>query len=186
MAAPEHVVDPYAHDGPWTEADWLALPESSQVELVDGVLVVSPNPANRHQRINFRLVALLDAAAPDGWEVLGEPNVRLGVDRDVIPDIAILSRADMDTVVNDAADVALVVEIVSPGNAAYDRILKPRLYAEAGIRSYLRVEQKTLTAHVHELRDGDYVETSTGAQIALTEPFAVHLDVPGLLGHSTR
>lgn len=124
MAAPEHTVDPYAHDGPWTEQEWLALPES-RIELVDGVLVMSPNPANRHQRLNGRLLALLDAAAPDGSEVLLAPNVRLDVDRVVMPDVAILSRADLETVVNDAADVALVVEIVSPGHAAYERLFKP-------------------------------------------------------------
>lgn len=181
MAAPDQIVDPFAHDGPWSEADWLGLPESSRVELVDGALVVSPNPTNRHQRLNGRLFALLDAAAPTGWEVLIEPNVRLGTDRDVIPDTAILSRADMDTLINDAADVMLVAEIVSPGHAAYERLLKPRLYAQAGIRWYLRVEPTALTAHLHELRDGEYVEVAAGATLDLDEPFGVRVDLPGLL-----
>jgi Uma2 family endonuclease len=180
VAAPEHVVDPYAHDGPWTEQDWLELPES-RVELVDGVLVMSPNPANRHQRLTLRIGALLDAAAPQGWDVLLEPNVRLATDRDLIPDLAIVTHADMDTVINDAADVVLVVEIVSPGNAAYDRILKPRLYAEAGIRWYLRIEPTALTGHLHELRDGAYVEVAHGTTVELTEPFTVVVDLPHLL-----
>lgn len=182
MAAPEHVVDPYARDRPWTEQDWLELPESSDVELVDGVLVMSPHPANRHQRLTLRIAALLDTAAPTGWVVLPEPNVRLDVDRVVIPDVVILSRAEMDTIVNDAADVALVIEIVSPGHAAYERLLKPRLYAEAGIRWYVRVEPTALTAHVHELRGGAYVETASDHVVELTEPFPVRIDVPGLLG----
>jgi hypothetical protein len=38
----------------------------------------------------------------------------------------VLARADMTASINDAADVVLVVEVVSPGNAAVDRILERR------------------------------------------------------------
>jgi hypothetical protein len=43
VAAPEHQVpDPYAHSGPWTEEEFLALPVDTRLELVDGTLVMSP------------------------------------------------------------------------------------------------------------------------------------------------
>ncbi|SCG74694.1 Uma2 family endonuclease [Micromonospora humi] len=42
-----------------------------------------------------------------------------------------------------AADVALVVEIESPSSRRYDRLIKPTLYAEAGIPHYWRVERAT-------------------------------------------
>ncbi len=82
----------------------------------------------------------------------------------------------------DDPPVVLVLEVVSPGNAAHDRILKPYLYAEAGIRWYLRVEQEGPVGHLHELVDGAYREVAQGPVLELTEPFAVTLDLPRLAG----
>lgn len=181
MAAPDRQVsDPFARSGPWTERDWLDLPTEEHVELVDGVLVMSPRASNPHQRLAYRIWGALDAGAAAGWDVLGEPNLRLGSDRVLIPDVSVIARADMTAVMNDAADVALVVEVVSAGHAAVDRILKPQLYAEAGIRWYLRVEQDGPVGHLHVLDDGAYRETARGPVLELSEPFGVTLDLPRL------
>ena len=166
---------------PWTEQDWLDLPDHPGVELVDGALVMSPSGRNRHGVLMMRIGATLDGHAPPAWRVLAEPNVRLGRDRVLVPDLAIVAgSADLETVVNDATEVTLVVEIVSPGSAAVDRVLKPRLYAEAGIRWYLRVEQEGPVGHLHELDDGAYREVAAGPVLELTEPFGATLDLPRL------
>jgi Uma2 family endonuclease len=154
VAAPQQVPDPYAHSGPWTEEEFLALPVDTRLELGDGALVMRPRASNPHQRLAYRIWGALDAAATEGRDVLGEPNVRVGPDRVLIPDVAVIARADMTAAVNDAAHVHLVVEVVSPGNAAVDRVLKPHLYAEAGIRRYLRIEQEGPVGHLHVLDDG--------------------------------
>ncbi|MFC5062280.1 Uma2 family endonuclease [Actinomycetospora atypica] len=180
MAAPQQVSDPYEHVGPWSDEDFLALPDDRRVELVDGALVMSPRASNPHQRLAYRLWGALDGAATPGWDVLGEPNVRLGADRVVIPDVAVLAGADMTAAVNQAVALTLVVEVVSLGDAAHDRILKPRLYAEAGIPWYLRVEQEGPVGHLHQLVDGAYREVAHGPVVELAEPFGVALDLPRL------
>lgn len=80
------------HAGPWTEEEWLALPETmGRVELLDGALLVSPNPANPHQRLVRHLGYALDLAAPEDLEVLEGISVRLARGRLLIPDIAVLA-----------------------------------------------------------------------------------------------
>lgn len=40
MATPLDVFD---HPGPWTEEEFLALPEDRRIELLDGELLVTPS-----------------------------------------------------------------------------------------------------------------------------------------------
>jgi hypothetical protein len=67
VAAPQQVSDPYAHSGPWTEEEFLALPVDTRLELVDGALVMSPSGANAHQRLATRIWGALDTAATAGY-----------------------------------------------------------------------------------------------------------------------
>jgi len=147
------------HRGPWSEEDYLALPEveGARIELVDGDLVMSPWPDNLHQRLVRQLCSELDRQALDGYEALPGGNVRLATGQINIPDVLLVTIADR--AVNDAADVLLVAEIVSDSGRFRDRILKPVLYAEAGILWYIRVEPTPrLEVVLHRLEKGKYVE----------------------------
>ncbi|MGH9248446.1 MAG: Uma2 family endonuclease [Acidimicrobiales bacterium] len=147
------------HRGPWSEADYLALPEveGTRIDLVDGDLVLSPSPDNAHQRLVALLLFELHRQVPDGYEALPGGNVRLASGRINIPDVLVVTLADR--IVNDAADVPLVAEIVSDSGRFRDRILKPVLYAEAGIPWYIRVEPRPRVELVlHRLEKGRYVE----------------------------
>jgi Uma2 family endonuclease len=70
-------------------------------------------------------------------------GVRLPDNTVFIPDVLVVARdaglANRSGIL-DADDVALVVEIVSPGSRTTDRLTKPVLYALAGIASFWRVE----------------------------------------------
>jgi Uma2 family endonuclease len=183
MAAP--VPEVFEHAGPWTEEEFFALPVDRRLELLDGALLVSPSARVSHQRLSSRLWAALDAAVPPGLEVLEAINVRVGPGKILIPDLAVLTVPGLDRAVCDAADVVLVVEIASPGNAAVDRAVKPQLYAQAGVPYYLRIElgEEGPRALGYQLSRHRYVQVAcveAGQPLVLTEPIAVTLDLAAL------
>jgi Uma2 family endonuclease len=180
MAAPQP--KPTIHARPWTLDEWLALPEGPpHMELVDGLLVVNPVPAYRHQRLMMRLWRQLDAAATAEYEVLPDSNVALGGDRALIPDLCVIDRPGFDGVILSARHVVLVGEIASPSTCVYDRTTKRALYAEAGVPYLLMVDPscQPSSAVCYELLDGEYVERvrSEGGLLLLDQPFPVRLDL---------
>ncbi|MGH3686726.1 MAG: Uma2 family endonuclease [Pseudonocardiaceae bacterium] len=95
------------------------------------------------------------------------------------------STPGAERTVAEPAEVVLVVEITSPGNAVIDRAVKPELYAQAGIAHYLLVEFGVAppTAVVFGLRRGRYVRVrrvDLGERLRLDEPFDVDVDLAAL------
>ncbi|MGH3856624.1 MAG: Uma2 family endonuclease [Pseudonocardiaceae bacterium] len=178
-----HVLE---HVGPWTEHDYLALPtDGRRIELLDGSLLVSPSAGYRHQRLSSQLWLAFSAAASEGFEVLEAINVRVAPGRILIPDLAVVSTPGVERTVADPADMALVVEITSPGNAGVDRAIKPALYAQAGIPHYLLIELGAAlpTAVVFGLRRGCYApvwRAGPGERLRLDDPFTVDVDLAAL------
>lgn len=183
MAAP--LPEVFERRDPWTEAEFLALPVDRRLELLDGALLVSTSARVRHQRLSSRLWAALDVAIPFGLEVLEAINVRVGPGKILIPDLAVVTVPGLDLTVCEASDVALVVEITSPGNAAVDRAIKPQLYAQAGVPHYLRIElaEAGPQALVYRLERNHYAEVAKagpGQPLVLIEPVTVTLDLAAL------
>jgi Uma2 family endonuclease len=165
----------FDHDGPWTEEEYLALGETQQrVELFDGSLHVTPAPTPRHQRISRKLGNILEAAAEAvGLELLEAVNVRLRPGRVPVPDLVLTNPVDLDEVIIEADQVRLVCEIISPSNAATDKVLKMHYYAAAGIEWYLLIEQDTGALRLYRRRGSHYAEHSTtkrGETLELSEP----------------
>ncbi|WP_063796119.1 Uma2 family endonuclease [Peterkaempfera griseoplana] len=189
MSTARHIED---HAGLWTVDEVLALdehPTGNRYELVDGALIMSPAPGWAHQDASRTLANQLDRAvraAEAPFRVAEAVNVR-SESRLFVPDVVVADRAAVrrDTTAVPMEAALLLVEIVSPFNTTQDRILKPALYAQAGIPAYWRLELEP-EPHlvVHELCDNTYREVLTvkGRQtVQVGGAFTAELDLGVLL-----
>ncbi|MFE3058849.1 Uma2 family endonuclease [Nocardia sp. NPDC059239] len=149
-----------------TIAEWSLLPENNRHcrELVDGVLVVAPQPP-RHQLAVWRLAAQLERALPR--RVAAMARIELIIDDGTpptvrVPDVLIVggaAGAEHATRVR-PGDVLAAIEIVSPGSRRVDRVMKFAEYAAAGIGRYWLLEtEESLRLLTHRLQDGRYLPT---------------------------
>jgi Uma2 family endonuclease len=158
------------------------------IEVVDGMVVVSPSASKRHNRLARILANALDSAAGPGWNADTDFDVRL---QDVPltnrrPDVVVYRADSIDTTPARPEHVLLVAEVVSPGSETTDRIVKVEQYARAGIAFYWRIEQAPavvplvytylLDAATGRYREGDVF---TGVVKAVA-PFAVEADLTAI------
>lgn len=173
------------HPEPISEEEYFALPYTGKrEELIDGALVVSPGPSSAHQRISSRLWNILDQAVPTGLESQEAINIRLSSGRVIIPDVVVHTCEGTEGLFVSAADVLMILEIVSPSTKQIDRLLKPGLAAQAGIPYFVLVEPDEPTVTVQELVDGQYrvLATASGKQqLSVTEPFRLEFRPAELL-----
>jgi Uma2 family endonuclease len=163
--------------------DALELDEARRWELVEGGIVMTPRPRPLHQVVSRNLSQLIRAALPASLVVLQEVEITVEARfpptvRD--PDLVVVNRSvvDRNPVRVDASDVALVVEIVSPGSRRTDRVMKAYEYAKAGIEHYWIVDLDTDPDErflAHALRQGTYhrVLALAGERVRTEEPLVL-------------
>ncbi|SHN34341.1 Uma2 family endonuclease [Cryptosporangium aurantiacum] len=170
--------------GGFTVADLLAMPEYPyRIELTDGALTVSPSPSGLHQRLGTKLLAVLCEAEANGYVANHEVDVVLSKGTTRIPDVMIVRDVLLEGPrVYTKDELAVAVEIESPGSTALDRKLKPLVYAEYGVPQYWRIElEPELIATIYRLEDGAYTEVSRGPRIEVTEPFPFSVNLADLM-----
>lgn len=170
-----------APDGPWTEPDLHHFPQDGhRYEIVDGSLHVTPPLDETHEMVVRALITTLRGAAPTGWWACSRLGIEIGTSN-LVPDVTVLRPHSSGAIWNNPADVALVVEVESPTTSRYDRLLKPALYADAGIPAYWRIEPDPAVPvlRLYTLAaDGGYAlhRTIQGDQmVALDSPFPVRV-----------
>ena len=128
----------------WTRDMVLALPDDgNRYELFDGELLVTPSPAFLHQ---LAVVRFYDLVAPYvkshglGQTMVSPADLHLGGVQLSQPDLFVVPRLPAEPAWSAVPDPILVVEILSPSSASFDRTIKRRRFQQAGIPEYWIVD----------------------------------------------
>jgi len=145
--------------------DLFDLPENVIGEILNGRLITQPRPAPKHARassiVGGGLVPPYDQGrgGPGGWWILFEPELHLGPDI-LVPDLAGWRRERMPVFPDEAYFTLApdwVCEVLSPGTARSDRVVKMPIYSARGVQWLWLVEPDLRTLEVFRLQDGHWL-----------------------------
>ncbi len=143
--------------------------DGKRYELVRGEVHVTPAPATRHQAVVQNLSGNLWPFVIKNHlgEVWTAPlDVRLSGDTALQPDLVFISNARAGIIQENwiAGAPDLVVEVLSPSTAAYDRATKLPVYAEAGVPEVWLIDSQAKTVEVLKLQGKKYFVEATHAR----------------------
>ncbi|MCL6479787.1 MAG: Uma2 family endonuclease [Peptococcaceae bacterium] len=174
-------------DRVYTVEDYMKMDDGQRYELIGGKLIMVPRPGPKHQRVGAEIVTAFKnylKRNPSG-EIFYEVDVLLS-GQVVSPDLIFISQDRLDIVkeLNIQGAPDLVIELLSPSTAKYDKKEKRHLYLANGIKEYWMVDPdqqlvEVLIAGGNEWRwagvfDREDVLTTTllpGLEINLSEIF---------------
>ena len=147
---------PISNKKDYTYSDYAELPEGAPYQLIGGRLIMVPAPVPKHQaisrRIGFSLLKITEEF--ELGEVFYAPIDVYFSEADTFqPDIIFIAKHRRhiigDKKIEGAPD--LVVEILSPTTAAYDRNQKKAIYERHGVKEYWIVdpEEKRVELYVN-------------------------------------
>lgn len=150
-----------------TYAEYAAWPDDVRYELIDGIAyAMGPAPTRRHQEVALELarqiadalegspcrpyIAPFDVRLPRADEADGK------IDTVVQPDISVIcDKAKLDERgCRGAPD--WIVEVLSPGSAGHDQVVKRELYERVGVREYWLVHPIDKVVTIYLLAAGAY------------------------------
>lgn len=161
--------------GQWRYGDLFKLSGDKQYEIIDGELYEMPPPNEKHSRTVMNLIWLImPVARKIGGDLRTAPTGVFMPNTDPVqPDLFLLTSDQSGLLSERGVEgaPALVIEVLSPGNARYDRITKLEAYARGGVREYWLVSPEAETIdvlvlegdsyRVHQHATGDDLVTST-------------------------
>ena len=145
----------YGDQKRYTYADYCSWDEDERCEIIDGLLYMMAQPTRKHQEITgeiYRQLANFLKGKP--CRVFISPfcvrlNHKAKDDTVVEPDVLVVcdeSKLD-DSGCNGAPD--LVIEVLSPSTADYDKSIKYNKYKEHGVREYWIVDPVDNNVTIH-------------------------------------
>ena len=168
-----------------TYEDYASLPDDERCELIDGELIPMPSPKEIHQTTAgtlFMSVGMFVRITGLGRIYFAPFDVILSPTDVVQPDLIFVSSARAHIITEDNIRGApdLVVEILSPSTAGYDRTTKRNLYARHRVGEYWLIDPYAKTVTVLTLGASGYnTHAVYGEGDTLTSPtlagFALNL-----------
>jgi Uma2 family endonuclease len=179
-----------------TYGEYLSWPDDLRYELIDGrAYAMSPAPTRRHQQVVGELfrqianalqgrtcqayVAPFDVRLPRGNEA------DEAIDTVVQPDIAVFCDRSRLNERGARGAPDWIIEVLSPGTASHDQLLKRDLYERHGVAEYWLVHPGDRLVTVYRLLDGAYgkphVQEFAGS-LCPTIPDGVQVDLDLLAG----
>jgi Uma2 family endonuclease len=143
----------------YTLKEFWELPEApdhSKVELIAGVLYMTPPPGYLHNNAVSRLIRLfsdyLTKTGDKGRLLVPRAAIWTSPNTYLEPDLFYVSEeteSRLDPKYPTTAD--LVVEVISPGSAIYDRNTKADTYAALGVKEVWLVDEDGQSLEIREL-----------------------------------
>jgi Uma2 family endonuclease len=178
-------------DSEWDELVWVwrqtDVPKGCKVEVIEGLITVTPYSACAHHVIAECLQRRLYDVIPPEWGVYQRLATAVPPRLEIyVPDLVVVPQAELrkddDHLVSVAA-ASLVVEVTSKATARNDRKPKAAGCAAAGVPLYLLIDPvapdgAAITLY-GEPRGDEYRvlrATGFGERIELPEPFRLSID----------
>lgn len=138
----KRALDVKYYDGEWTIGEYLAFPEGTRVELIDGRFYDMAAPTTIHQTIGLEIGTILKNYVRNNngncVPFVAPTDVQLDCDNKTMvqPDVLVVCDRKKITKERIVGAPDFVVEIVSPSNAVIDVLIKLQKYKNAGVREY--------------------------------------------------
>jgi Uma2 family endonuclease len=168
----------------FTYSDYRLLPDNGKrYEILEGELLMSPSPNTKHQIVLLNLAAILKSFVERnnlGQIFIAPYDVVLSKYDVVQPDIIFISNKNKQIIKSTHIEGVpdLVIEIISPGSAQRDRIIKRKIYALHGIKEFWLVHPEKEQVQVLRLEKGDFQRiTELTREDVLTSPMFSGLEI---------
>ncbi|MEW6302001.1 MAG: Uma2 family endonuclease [Verrucomicrobiota bacterium] len=145
--------------GPITAADLRELPQGPPYyQLIEGDLFMSPTPSYFHQRIVLKIALILSAYLeknPIGEITIAPSDVELSEHNVFEPDLYYVANERKHIITKQGVSGApnLVVEVLSPGTAKFDKGVKRQVYARHDVKELWLVDPDAKEIAVYHLQE---------------------------------
>jgi Uma2 family endonuclease len=140
-------------------------PDHSKLELIAGVLYMTPPPGSKHDsavsRLNRLLSKFLIASKDTG--TLYVPRAAIWTSRSTYlePDLFyVLQETESKFEERHRTTADLVIEVISPGSAVYDRNTKADTYAALNVTELWLVDEVVETLEIRNQNEGRFMATT--------------------------